>query len=71
MDAVGTEFELERRDLKNGCIYLRHTCLYQDHPSATVNELKQYVNKRVPELTKGLQVPTARTETNAVDWRVW
>lgn len=39
--------------------------------SATVSELKQYVNKRVPELTNGLQQPTTRTETKQADWQVW
>jgi hypothetical protein len=69
--AAGTQFALERGDLKNGVFTYSILEYMKDHPSATVSELKQYVNKRVPELTKGLQVPTARTETNTVDWRVW
>jgi hypothetical protein len=37
------------------------------HPSAIVTKLKNYVNKRMPELTKVMQVPTSRTENKAVD----
>jgi hypothetical protein len=36
----------------------------------TVNKLKQYVEQRVEEITKGKQKPTSRQETMEVDWRV-
>lgn len=43
----------------------------QQHAHATLSELKQYVNNRVPQLTQGLQQPTSRNETIDVDWNVW
>jgi hypothetical protein len=36
----------------------------------TVNKLKNYVEKRVEEITNGKQQPTSRQETMEVDWRV-
>lgn len=43
----------------------------KNNPDTTISKLKEYVNKRVPELTKATQVSTAKTETNAIDWKVW
>ena len=34
----------------------------------TVNQLKNYVEKRVEEITNGKQQPTSRQETMEVDW---
>lgn len=36
----------------------------------TVNKLKQYVESRVVDITKGKQRPTSRQETMEVDWRI-
>jgi WD40 repeat protein len=36
----------------------------------TVNQLKQYVEQRVSEITEGKQKPTSRQETMEVDWRL-
>ncbi len=69
--AAGTQFALERGDLKNGVFTYSILEFMKDHPTATLSQLKEYVNKRVPELTKGLQVPTSRTETTTVNWNVW
>ena len=69
--AGGTQFALEKGDLKNGVFTYSILDFMEKKPEATISELKGYVNKRVPELTKGLQVPTTRTETNVVDWRIW
>jgi hypothetical protein len=69
--AGGTQFALERGDLKNGVFTYAILEFMKDHPTATIAALKTYVNKRVPELTKGMQVPTSRTETNTVNWNVW
>ncbi|MDB5222603.1 MAG: hypothetical protein JWN83_1270 [Chitinophagaceae bacterium] len=69
--AAGTQFALERGDLKNGVFSYSILEYMKEHAACTVSELKQYVNKRVPELTNGLQQPTTRTETKAVDWEVW
>jgi hypothetical protein len=38
--------------------------------SYSVNQLKKYVEKRVEELTDGLQRPTSRQETMEVDWKL-
>ncbi|HEY1115805.1 MAG TPA: caspase family protein [Chitinophagaceae bacterium] len=69
--AAGTQFALERGDLKNGVFTYAILEYLREHPGATVSGLKQYVNKRVPELTKGAQVPTTRTEARVVDWNLW
>jgi len=37
----------------------------------TVSELKEYVSKKVPELTNGLQQPTSRLENTTNDFRIW
>ena len=36
----------------------------------TVNKIKNYVEKRVEEITNGKQQPTSRQETMEVDWRL-
>lgn len=69
--AGGTQFAQERGELKNGVFTYSILEYMKDHSTATVTELKNYVNKRVPELTKGLQQPTSRTENKLVDWRIW
>lgn len=69
--AAGTQFALERGDLKNGVFTYSILEYLQNNNSVTVTELKKYVNLRVPELTNGLQVPTTRSETNAAEWKVW
>jgi hypothetical protein len=37
----------------------------------TVSELKEYVIKRVEEITYGAQVPTSRRENLAFDFVIW
>ena len=69
--AGGTQFAQERGDLKNGVFTFSILEYMKNHPSATVSQLKNYVNKRVPELTKGLQVPTTRSAPKLLDWEVW
>jgi hypothetical protein len=39
-----------------------------DEKALTVVQLKQYVEKRVEEITKGQQKPTSRQETMEIDW---
>lgn len=70
-DAAGTQFAFERGDLENGVFTYCILELMKKEADVKVSSLKEYVNKRVSELTKGMQVPTARTETIASDWRVW
>lgn len=42
-----------------------------EYPSIKISELKKIVGERVVQLTNGLQKPTSRNETIAVDWEVW
>lgn len=42
-----------------------------EYPSIKISELKKIVGERVLQLTNGLQKPTSRNETIAVDWEVW
>jgi len=37
----------------------------------TINELKEYVSKKVIQLTNGSQQPTARRELLENDWIIW
>ena len=69
--AAGTQFALERNDLKNGVFtYSILEAMYK-YPTLKISELKKIVGERVEQLTKGLQKPTSRNETIAVDWNVW
>jgi WD40 repeat protein len=69
--AAGTQFALERNDLKNGVFTYSILEAMLNNKTLKVSELKTIVGKRVEELTKGLQKPTFRNETIAVDWNVW
>lgn len=69
--AAGTQFALEKSDLKNGVFSYSILEFMKQNQHATVADLKQYVNKRVTELTSGLQVPTTRKETKKLNWQVW
>jgi WD40 repeat protein len=69
--AAGTQFALERLDLRDGVFTYSILEYMKEHTSCTVAELKDYVNKRVSELTDGLQQPTARAENITYDWKVW
>jgi WD40 repeat protein len=69
--AGGTQYALENGSLKNGVFTYSILEYMQQHPHASVSALKLQVNKRVTELTNGMQVPTTRNETNTVDWEVW
>ncbi len=69
--AAGTQFALEKNDLKNGVFSFSILEYLKANNHATVTDLKKYVNKRVVELTSGLQVPTTRNETSIINWNVW
>ncbi|MFZ4770049.1 MAG: caspase family protein, partial [Ferruginibacter sp.] len=69
--AAGTQFALERGDLKNGVFTYAILEAMKNHSSLKISELKKIVGERVEELTKGLQRPTSRNETIAVDWEIW
>jgi WD40 repeat protein len=69
--AAGTQFALESNDLKNGVFTYCILEAMQKNNTIKISELKNSVGKRVEELTNGLQKPTSRNETIAVDWNVW
>ena len=69
--AAGTQFALEKGDLKNGVFTYSILELMKQTTTTTISELKKYVNQRVTELTKGMQVPTSRNENVVMDWVVW
>ena len=69
--AAGTQFALEKNNLRNGVFTYSLLEYLQQHEHATIRELKQYVNQRVKQLTAGLQVPTARNENIIMNWEVW
>ncbi len=69
--AAGTQFALERNDLKNGVFTYAILEAMNKYPTLKISQLKKIVGERVEELTKGLQKPTSRNETIAVDWDIW
>ncbi|MBI3137719.1 MAG: caspase family protein [Sphingobacteriales bacterium] len=66
--AAGTQFALERNDLKNGVFTYALLETLNRSPSVLISELKKKVGERVEELTRGLQKPTSRNETMEEDW---
>lgn len=69
--AAGTQFALERGDLKNGVFTYSILEAMNQYPALKISELKKIVGERVEQLTNGLQKPTSRNETIAVDWSLW
>lgn len=66
--AAGTQFALERGDLKNGVFTYSILEAMNKYPSIKISELRKIVGERVEKLTNGLQKPTSRNETIATDW---
>ena len=69
--AAGTQFALERNDLKNGVFTYSILEAMNKNTTMKISELKKIVGERVEQLTKGLQKPTSRNETVAVEWNIW
>jgi len=69
--AAGTQFALERGDLKNGVFTYCILEAMDKNKTMKVSELKKIVGQRVEELTNGLQKPTSRNENISVDWEIW
>jgi WD40 repeat protein len=69
--AGGTQFALERNDLKNGVFTYAILEAMKNRPVMKISELKKIVGERVLQLTNGMQKPTSRNETIAVDWSIW
>ncbi|MBC7865537.1 MAG: caspase family protein, partial [Bacteroidia bacterium] len=76
--AGGAEYAMESDIWKNGLFTF---CLLKglSEKSAdnngdkeiSISEIQKYVKEQVSELSKGKQVPTARTENLTLDYRVW
>jgi hypothetical protein len=69
--AGGTQFAQENGTLKNGVFTYSILEFLRLQSHCSISALKEHVNKRVTELTRGMQVPTTRTENSLVDWEVW
>ncbi len=69
--AAGTQFALERGDLKNGVFTYSILEAMGRYKTIKISELKRIVGERVEQLTNGLQKPTSRNETIATDWSLW
>ena len=69
--AAGTQFALERGDLQNGVFTYCILEAMENNKTMKISELKKIVGERVEQLTNGLQKPTSRNETIAVDWELW
>jgi hypothetical protein len=64
--------EVEGKEIKNGAFtFSVLECLTKNNSNEIkVNDLKDYVEQRVEEITKGKQKPTSRQETMEIDWLV-
>jgi hypothetical protein len=69
--AGGTQFAIERGDLENGVFTYSILDAFAKHERLTVTQLKRIVSENVLRLTRGMQKPTSRNETNSYDWQVW
>lgn len=69
--AAGTQFALERNDLKNGVFTFCILEAMKQQANMKISDLKKIVGHRVEQITNGLQKPTSRTETITTDWNVW
>ena len=69
--AAGTQFAMERGDLKNGVFTSCILELMRTHKEIKLSELKLRVAMEVEKLTNGQQKPTFRNETLSFDWTVW
>jgi hypothetical protein len=69
--AGGTQYVFEKEGLNNGVFTASILELMRTEKGMKVSELKEHVGKRVLELTNGMQKPTSRNETIAVDWSLW
>lgn len=69
--AGGVQFAQERSELGHGVFTYSVMEAMKKYPAIKVSEFKKYIGNRVMQLTNGLQKPTTRNETIAVDWEVW
>jgi hypothetical protein len=69
--AAGTQYALEKGDLRNGVFTYTVIEAMNKYNNISVQNLKKYVTARVMQLTNGLQKPNSRAETNMTDWNIW
>ncbi len=69
--AGGVQFAQEWGELQNGVFTYALLEAMDRFPTMTVSQLKQYISKRVEEITKGHQRPNARSEMKETDWNIW
>ena len=67
----GVQFAQEKSELGHGVFTYSVIEAMKKYPTIKVSAFKKYIGNRVMELTNGLQKPTTRNETIAVDWEVW
>lgn len=67
----GVQFAQEKSELGHGVFTYSIIEAMNKYPTIKISSLKKYVGDRVMEMTNGLQKPTTRNETIAVDWQVW
>ncbi|ACU60904.1 WD40 domain-containing protein [Chitinophaga pinensis] len=65
------QFAKEDNSLKHGVFTFSILEAFRNNDTLTLSQLKKIVEKRVPELTKGLQRPTSRNQTINGNWIVW
>jgi hypothetical protein len=70
----GEVVKVDGKSIENGaftyCV-LEYLKMHEgDKEALTVNKLKNYVEKRVEEITNGKQQPTSRQETMEIDWEL-
>jgi len=70
----GDTVKVDGKSIENGaftyCV-LEYLKMHEgDNEALTVNKLKNYVEKRVEEITNGKQQPTSRQETMEIDWEL-
>ena len=67
----GTQTANEWDEIKHSIFTYSILELLQQQPHASVWQLKEYVYRRVTELTDGAQRPTTRQEMKNSDWMIW
>ncbi len=67
----GVQFAQENSTLGHGVFTYSVIEAMKKYPTIKVSSFKKYVGESVTQLTNGLQKPTTRNETIAVDWNLW
>lgn len=65
------QFAKEDNNLKHGVFTFSILEAFRQNKTLTISQLKQHVEKRVPELTHQLQKPTTRNQTIYQNWVIW